>query len=99
MCIRMPCPSRIAVVLALAFLGSSQGQEGDKGTSEARLVIQAKQAPAVTSVAFSADGKRILTGGGDGAARLRDTQTGEQIPVRKAHAAGVSAVAFSHDRK
>ncbi len=52
----------------------------------------------VTSVAFSPDGSRIVSGGGDGSLRLWDANTGAALgePLR-GHEDGVSSVAFSPD--
>ena len=88
----------IAIVLALALGGSSQGRADEKGNADARLVVQ-DGAVWAYSVAFSRDGNRIVTVGGEGAVRLWDTHTGKQIPVRKSHKARVSAVAFAPDSK
>jgi len=57
----------------------------------------------VTSVAFSPDGRSVLTGSGgvlnnsDFTARLWDAATGQQIRAFKAHTAPILAVAFSAD--
>ncbi|MFB2897811.1 NACHT and WD repeat domain-containing protein [Aerosakkonemataceae cyanobacterium BLCC-F50] len=54
----------------------------------------------VISVAFSPDGKRIVSGSGDSTVRLWDATTGKPIgsPL-KAHESGVFSVAFSPDGK
>jgi WD40 repeat protein len=46
-------------------------------------------------VAFSSDGRTVLTGSGDRTARLWDAATGKPIGMPLAHKAGVAAVAFS----
>jgi WD40 repeat protein len=46
-------------------------------------------------VAFSPDGRTVLTGSGDRTARLWDAATGKPIGTPLAHDAGVAAVAFS----
>jgi uncharacterized caspase-like protein len=51
----------------------------------------------VTSVAFSADGQRVLTGGHDLTARLWDAQTGKSLVTLKGHEGCVKSVAFSPD--
>jgi eukaryotic-like serine/threonine-protein kinase len=52
------------------------------------------------SVAFSSDGKTILTGGHwDGTARLWDAATGRPVGQPMKHSASVSSVAFSPDGK
>jgi WD40 repeat protein len=58
-------------------------------------------------VAFSADGKRIVTGGGDpfrrgfnpGEVKVWDAATGQEKLSLKGHTAPVSSVAFSADGK
>jgi WD40 repeat protein len=51
----------------------------------------------VYSVAFSPDGSRVLSGGGDGTLKLWDAATGELIRTIKAHTGSVTSVAFSRD--
>jgi len=51
----------------------------------------------VRSVAFSADGKQVLTGGEDSTAWVWDAETGREIAAFKGHAANVVSIAFSPD--
>jgi WD40 repeat protein len=51
----------------------------------------------VMSVAFSPNGKTILTGGTDNTARQWDAHTGRPISQPLAHSATVAAVTFSPD--
>jgi tetratricopeptide (TPR) repeat protein len=53
----------------------------------------------VSAVAFSPDGKAVLTGSDDGTARLWDASTGLPLLSPMAHQDRVSAVAFSPDGK
>src|SRR5262249_8981340 len=51
----------------------------------------------VNCVAFSPDGKRLATGGGDGIVRVWDAQTGQELLAFKGHIHMVMKVAFSTD--
>jgi len=53
----------------------------------------------VTKVAFSPDGKSVLTGSFDKTARVWDTETGQEKAVLKGHTGPVTSVAFSPDGK
>ena len=53
----------------------------------------------VRSVAFSPDGKRVLTGSDDSTAKLWDAETGQEIRTFRGHTGWLSSVAFSPDGK
>jgi TIR domain/WD domain, G-beta repeat len=59
----------------------------------------AGHAGAITAVAFSPDGKRVLTGSSDKTARLWDAGTGAAVATLEGHTDSVRAVAFSPDGK
>lgn len=63
-----------------------------------KTVVQQGDAE-IAAVAFSPDGKAILTGGGDYKARLWDTATGKPMGPWLQHRGPVNAVAFSPDGK
>ncbi|NEP22522.1 caspase family protein, partial [Moorena sp. SIO3I6] len=51
----------------------------------------------VTNIAFSPDGKQILSGSDDGTVRLWDTETGQLIHTLEGHTDTVYEIAFSPD--
>ena len=65
-------------------------------TSATRLVVTGHTSY-VNSVAFSADGARIVSGSGDNTVRVWDAATGQPVHVLEGHTGGVWSVAFSAD--
>ena len=61
-----------------------------------RIVVQMGHTSPVTSVAYSPDGKQVLTGSADKTARLWDVKSGKEIYTFE-HLNGVASVAFSPD--
>jgi WD40 repeat protein len=53
----------------------------------------------VTSVAFSPDGKQVVSGSGDRTVRLWDAATGAPLQTLEGHTNSVTSVAFSPDGK
>ncbi|WP_293067084.1 MULTISPECIES: caspase family protein [unclassified Moorena] len=53
----------------------------------------------VTDIAFSPDGKKILSGSDDNTVRLWDTETGQLLYKLEGHTSFVTAIAFSSDGK
>jgi WD40 repeat protein len=64
-------------------------------TGRPRFVLRAPGA--IVAVAFSPDGKRIVTGDWDGEARLWDAETGDGLGCLSGHTGGVAGVAFIQD--
>lgn len=63
------------------------------------LKVVAGHTSAVLSVAFCADGKRILTGSYDKTAMVWDAHTGQEILTLKGHTGFVTSVAWNTDGK
>ena len=65
----------------------------------AAVATLAGHTSSVWAVAFSPDGKRILTGSDDNTARLWDAATGATVATLAGHTSAVAAVAFLPDGK
>jgi WD40 repeat protein len=70
----------------------------DAGTGKLIRTFAGHTASVVTA-AFSADGKRVLTGSDDRTLRLWDVEKGTEVRVFTGHEAGVKCVALSADGK
>jgi WD40 repeat protein len=64
-------------------------------TTGQRVAALARNTGFVVDMAFSADGTRLATAGGDGTVRLWDPRTGEQLLVLRGHKGAANSVAFS----
>ena len=74
--------------------------EESAGPSQGKLLRSlAGHSWAVTSVAFSPDGKTLLSGSGDHTLRLWNVRDGRCLAIFEGHSLGVNSVAFSPDGK
>ena len=65
--------------------------------STGRVIHTLKHSSSVQSLVFSPDGKRILSSGEDGTARLWDTASGRELLVLKGHNGKIFRAVFSPD--
>jgi WD40 repeat protein len=82
------------VVFFVLLAAMLYGQEG-----EVAVFPQLGHSDWVSSVAFSPDGKRIVSGSDDHTVKLWDVETGKEIRSFSGHSSDVSSVAFSPDGK
>ena len=68
-------------------------------TTGERLHILTGHTDSINSVAFSPDGKTVVTGSRDKTACLWNATTGEQLQVLRGHTNCINSVAFSPDGK
>jgi len=66
---------------------------------KAEVFVQTGHSSSITSVAFSPDGKYVLSGSKDQVAILWDVATGRQVRSFEGHSRAVSSVYFSPDRR
>ena len=81
-------------------LATVDGQVIELWDSQSGLnVLTLDQHTENVSMAFSANGRWIATGGKDGIGRVWDTDTGRELLTLKGHAGGILSLAFSSDGK
>ena len=85
----------LLAALCLGFLGSAAAAEPKEPGAD--LIWQHPRA--VDALAFTPDGKMIVSGSGDGNIRIADAASGRVLRMFTGHQATVAAVAFSPDGK
>ena len=85
---------RLTFVVASLWLAPIAGH-----AQKPELVVQVGHSDRINSVAFSVDGRFVLTGSGDKSARLWETATGKELRRFKGHSDSITSVAFSADRR
>src|SRR5690606_28836149 len=86
----------VLAVVAVAVAVPSLSAQADP---RAQLTVQTGHTNAVSSVAYSPDGKYIASGGWDGSLILWHVETGAQIRSMNGHVDNISSIAFSLDGK
>ncbi len=91
-----------AILLSIRALKSAYSFQADAALAQSlnhlyNLKILSGHNGWIYSVAYSSDGKYVLTGSQDGTARLWDVQNGREVQRFTGHKGGVSAAAFSPD--
>ena len=71
----------------------------DTASGKPELMVQVGHTSKLKAVAFSPDGKQLVTGGLDHSARLWDVETGRELRCFHGHTDSLTAVAFSPDGK
>lgn len=80
-------------------LGTSEGDQGARALEYALYAMSGvrKHSMSVTGLAFTADGRRLVTAGLDDTVRIWSLETGSAESVLEGHEHGVSALAMSAD--
>ncbi len=86
---------RCLAVVAFALVGCLGVVDAQNPT--VRLQLHLGHSDSVYSVAFSPDGRWVLTGSSDKTARLWEAATGAEIRSFEGHSSSVNSVAFSPD--
>jgi WD40 repeat protein/uncharacterized caspase-like protein len=92
-----------AVLIAALFVAgnapllSAQNSKEQTGANKPELVVQAGHSLIVTAVAFSPDGRLLVSGGNVGEVNLWEASTGRMLRKIAAHTNAVNQLAFARD--
>ena len=94
-------PRRLISIVALLLMAAPAMSANAEGKFKTEIVPQIPHSSDVTSVAFSPDGKQVVSAGGsfDKTVKLWDTATGRLIRTFQGHSEAVVSVAFSPDER
>jgi len=84
-----------SLIIGAAVMNGAVAQEG----ARIEVVLRMEHSGSVNSVAFSPDGKTVLSGSYDHTLKLWDVATGYEIRTLVGHSGEVTSVAFSPDGK
>ena len=82
--------------ISAGFAGRSSNQQ-EKGQNDQSLLTMRGHDRWVSAVAFSPDGKLIISGSGDDTLKIWDAHTGKEKLTLRADGKGVTALAVSRD--
>lgn len=91
--------TRSAVQLAFGFLVCSLGLVAASPATAAERPLPRGHEGEVTAIAFSADGKKLVTGGADRTVRVWDVEQAKELKSFSGHKNPVAEVMFSPDGK
>jgi len=102
----MKRPTVCLLLCCLAVCGSEAGKKDavakrpDVNAAVAEPIVTLQgHTQLVWSVAFSPDGKQIVSGSGDATVKVWDAETGQESLTLKGHTSDVNSVSFSPDGK
>ena len=93
----MSVRSAAVCLLIAGLLLQTSGINADAQGPKIEVISQLAHSDPVHSVAFSSDGRRVVSGSQDHTLKLWDVASGKLIRTFEGHEEGVSAVAFSRD--